>query len=56
MPKSGEYVKFKSYEKKIKSPFVKHFESFLVPENNGKQNLEDSFSNKCLLPAVMGIN
>ena len=42
--------------KKIKSPFVKHFESFLVPDNNRKQNLEDSFTNKCLLPAVMGIN
>ena len=39
--------------KKIKSAFVKHFESFLVPDNNRKQNLEDSFTNKCLLPAVM---
>ena len=27
-----------------------------MPENKRKQNLEDSFTNKCLLPAVMGIN
>ena len=34
MPKKGEYVKFKNYERKIKSPFINDadFESILVPE------------------------
>ena len=38
MPKKGEYVKFKNYESKIKSPFMIYadFESILVPEDNGK--------------------
>ena len=38
MPKKGEYVKFKNYEGKIKSPFIIYadFEGILVPENNGK--------------------
>ena len=38
MPKKGEFVKFKNYESKIKSPFIIYadFESILVPENNGK--------------------
>ena len=33
MPKKGEYIKFKNYERKIKSPFVIHadLESTLVP-------------------------
>ena len=41
MPKRGEYVKLKSYERKIKSPFITiyaDFESILVPDDNGKQN------------------
>ena len=40
MPKKGEYVKFKNYEKKITSPFIIHadFKRISVPENNGKQN------------------
>ena len=44
MSKKGEYVKFINYERKIKSSFIIHvdFESILMPENNGKQNLEDS--------------
>ena len=35
---------FKNYERKIKSPFMIYadFESILVPEDNGKKNLEDS--------------
>ena len=38
MPKKGEYVKFRNYERKIKSPFIIYtgFEIVLVPENNGK--------------------
>ena len=48
MPKKGEYAKFKNYERKIKSPFMiyTNFESILVPENNGKQNSKESFTNK----------
>ena len=48
MPKRGEYVKFKNYERKLKSPFIIYpdFESILVPENNGKQNPEESCANK----------
>ena len=35
MPKKGEYVKSKSFERKIKSPFMIYadFESILVPED-----------------------
>ena len=43
--KKGEYVKFKNYERKIKSPFIDS-ESILVPEDNGKQNPEESYTNK----------
>ena len=48
MPKKGEYVKFKNFERKIKSPFMIYvdFESVLVPEDNGKQNLNESYTNK----------
>ena len=48
MPKKVEYVKFKNYERKIKSPFIIYadFESILVPEENGKQNPEVSYTNK----------
>ena len=40
MPKKGEYVKFKNFERKIKSPFMIYadFESILVAEDNGQQN------------------
>ena len=40
MPKKGEYVKFKSLERKIKLPFMisADFESILVLEDNGNQN------------------
>ena len=49
MPKKGECVKFENYERKIKSPFIIYadFESILVPEDNGKQNPEGSYTNKC---------
>ena len=42
--KKDEYVKFKNYERKIKSLFIIYtdFESILVPKNNGKQNPEES--------------
>ena len=45
MPKGGEYVKFKNYERKLKSPFIisKDFESILVPEDNEKQHPKDCY-------------
>ena len=48
MPKKGEFVKFKNYEREIKSPFTIYadFKSKLVPQNNGKQNAEESYTNK----------
>ena len=48
MPKKAEYIKFKNCGRKIKSPFVIYvdFESSLVPEDNGKQNLNESYTNK----------
>ena len=60
MSKKGEYVKFKNYERKIKSPFISYadFESILVLENNGKQNQEESYTNKYknIMLAVMDVN
>ena len=40
MPKIGENVNFKNYERKITWQFMINadFESILVPDNNGKQN------------------
>ena len=48
MPKKGEYLKFKNYERKIKSLFIicADFESILVPEDNERQNPEESYTNK----------
>ena len=48
MCKKSEYVQFKDYQTKIKSPFriYEEFESILVTEANGKQNPEDSYTNK----------
>ena len=48
MPKKGEYVKFKNDERKIKSPFIiyAHFESALVPLDNGKPNSKEPYINK----------
>ena len=47
-PEKGEYVKFKNYERQIKSDFIIYadFESILLPENNGKQNRNESYTNK----------
>ena len=40
IPKKEEYVRFKNYKRKIKSPNIidPDFEIILVPENNAKQN------------------
>ena len=48
MPKKGALVKFKIFERKIKLLFIIYaaFESILVPNNNGKQNPEESYTNK----------
>ena len=48
MPKKGEYIKFKNYERKLKSPLMIYadFESILVPAHNGKQNPNESYTNK----------
>ena len=48
MPKNGEYVRFKNYERKIKSPFMIYadFEIILVPEDSRKQNPEEPYTNK----------
>ena len=60
MPKKCEYIKFKNYERKIKSSFMAYadFESILVPEDNGKQYPKDSIQTniKNLLLAFMAIN
>ena len=44
IPKKGDYVKFKDYERKIKTPFIIYadLESILVTEDNGKQNPQES--------------
>ena len=44
----GEYIKFTNFERKIKSPFMIYadFESVLVPEDNGKQNPNKSYTSK----------
>ena len=48
MPKKSEYIEFKNFGRKIKSPFMIYvdFESILVPEVNGKQNLNECYTNK----------
>ena len=48
MPKNGEYIKFRNFERKIKSLFMIYadFQSILVPKDNGKQNPNESYTNK----------
>ena len=48
MLKNGDYLKFKNFERKIKAPFMTYadFENILVPEKNGKQNPDESYTNK----------
>ena len=57
MHKKGEFVKFKNYERKIKSPFIiyANFESILMPEKIEKQNLIQTDIKNILL-AVMDKN
>ena len=47
MPKKDEYVKFKNYERIIKTPFIIYtdIESILVSEDNGKENPKESYTN-----------
>ena len=56
----GEYVKFRNYEGKAKLSFIPYadFESFLVSEDNGKQNPEESYRNNIenIFLEVMAIN
>ena len=44
----GEYVKFKNFEREIKLPCMIYvdFESILVPEDNERQNPNESYTNK----------
>ena len=53
--KKGEYLTFKNFERKIK-PFIisADFESIVVPEDNGTQNPNESYSNKYKKHAVCG--
>ena len=54
MPKKVEYVKLKEFERKIKAKFMIYadFESILAPEDNGKQNPSDSYTNKYQIHAA----
>ena len=58
MPKEGEYFKYKTYERKIKSPFIIYadFEIILVPEGNGKQKCLIQTNIKNVMLAVMAVN
>ena len=48
MIKKSEYVKLKNHEKKIKPPLIIYadFGSVLVPEDHGKQNVKESYTDK----------
>ena len=55
MPKNGEHIRFKNYERKIKSFMIyEDFESTLVPEYNGRQNPNESYAD--ILLVVMATN
>ena len=60
MPKNGEYLKFKNFERKIKAPFMTYadFENILVPEKmESKIQMSLIQTNiKNILLAVMAIN
>ena len=47
MPQKGEYVKFKNFERQIKSLFMIYadFENILEPEDNVMQNPNESYTN-----------
>ena len=44
----GEYIWFKNCERKIQLPFMIHadFENILVPQDNGNQNQNESYTTK----------
>ena len=48
-PEKGEYVKLKFFEWKKQPSFLIYvdFENILVPEDNGKQNSNESYTSKC---------
>ena len=48
VPKKSEYVKFKNFERRKKSQFKTYAdsESVAVPEDNGKQSRNESYTNK----------
>ena len=56
IPKKGEYVRFKYYDRKIKWPFMiyANFESIFGSEDNGKQNADESYI-KSMLHVVLVI-
>ena len=55
MPKKGKYVKFKNYERKIKSPFIIYagFESILVPEKI-KSKIQESLMQTNIKNILLG--
>ena len=48
MPNKGEYVRFKIFERKIKSRFMLYtdFQNILVLKGNGKENPNEFYTNK----------
>ena len=60
MSKKGENIRFKNYERKIKSLFIVYvdFKLILVPEDNGKQNIDKSYTRKHqnTLLAIISVN
>ena len=48
MPKKSKCLKFRNHERKIKLPFITYadFESTFVPEDIGKQNSKEPYTNK----------
>ena len=48
MTQKGKYIKFKNFGRKIKSPFMIYmdFKSILVPEDNGKHNPNESYTDE----------
>ena len=60
MPKKGEYVRLKKYDREIKSSSYLNadFESSLVPKDNWKQNSNGSYTRniKTMLLVVIAIN
>ena len=55
MPKKGKYVKFKNFERKIKSPFMIYadFQLILVPENNVNKIQMTNIKNMLLVVMVL---